>query len=426
MSPTPWLAPLAAGPVRGELSIPGSKSASARSLLLAALADGPSRLTGVLNSRDTSLLRAGLTTLGARFEESDAALQVTPATTITGGGRIDCGLAGTVMRFLPPLAALAGQPTQFFGDPAAGRRPMAPLLGALADLGAEVSQPWQLPFSVVAVSLRKNAVSLDAGGSSQFISALPLAGARFPDGIAVAHSGSTLPSLPHIQMTLALLARRGVAAARTGPSAWQVSPGPIAALDEAIEPDLTNAATLLAAALVTGGELTAAWPDGVQAGDELAGVLAAFGARLTYATAPDGTRQLTVSGADGLRGADLDLSKISELTPVAAALAALAPEPSRLRGVAHIRGHETDRLAALSAGLGELGANVRQTADGLAFSPATLHGGPFDTYADHRLAHAAALVGLVVEGVLLDDVECTTKTLPDFPGLWRDLIGGRP
>ena len=175
MSPTPWLAPLAAGPVRGELSIPGSKSASARSLLLAALADGPSRLTGVLNSRDTSLLRAGLTTLGTRFEESDAALQVTPATTITGGGRIDCGLAGTVMRFLPPLAALAGQPTQFFGDPAAGRRPMAPLLGALADLGAEVSQPWQLPFSVVAGRFRGGAVSLDAGGSSQFISALLLA-----------------------------------------------------------------------------------------------------------------------------------------------------------------------------------------------------------------------------------------------------------
>jgi len=414
---------VAAGPVRGTLSVPGSKSASARSLLLAALADGPSTLSGVLASRDTDLIRAGLTTLGAQFKESDGQLLVSPAQAIRGGGRIDCGLAGTVMRFLPPVAALAAQPTHFFGDPAASQRPMAPLLGALAELGAEVSQPHTLPFTIAGGSFRGGAVSLDASGSSQFVSALLLSGARFPDGITVTHSGATLPSLPHIQMTVTLLNRRGVDATQTGPVSWQVSPGPIAALDEAVEPDLTNAATLLAAALVTGGELTTAWPDGVQAGHELAGVLAAFGARLAYADAAHGTRTLTVSGIDGLRGADLDLSKVSELTPVAAALAALAPEPSTLRGVAHIRGHETDRLAALSTGLGELGANVRQTADGLAFEPAVLHGGGFATRADHRLAHAAALVGLVTPGVLLDDVTCTTKTLPDFPGMWAALIG---
>lgn len=425
MSPTPWLAPLAAGPIRGELSVPGSKSASARSLLLAALADGPSTLSGVLASRDTSLIQAGLTTLGARFEEADGQLRVTPAGELTGGGRIDCGLAGTVMRFLPPLAALAEQPTQFSGDPAASQRPMGPLLGALSELGAVVSRPWQLPFTVAAGQFRGGAVTLDASGSSQFISALLLSGARFPDGIAVTHSGGNLPSLPHIQMSVELLVRRGVAASQTGPTSWQVSPGPIAALDEAVEPDLTNAATLLAAALITGGELTTAWPDGVQAGGELAEVLAAFGAHLTFFTDPDGTRQLTVSGANGLRGADLDLSKVSELTPVAAALAALAPEPSRLRGVAHIRGHETDRLAALSTGLAGLGAQVRQTDDGLEFGPSALHGGGFATHADHRLAHAAALVGLVVDGVVLDDVECTTKTLPDFPGMWQNLIGAQ-
>jgi len=437
LSSTPWLAPLAAGPVRGEVRVPGSKSASARSLLLAALAEAPSTLSGVLASRDTSLIRAGLTTLGACFDEADDQLHVTPAAEILGGGRIDCGLAGTVMRFLPPVAALADQPTRFFGDPAASQRPMAPLLGALAELGAEVSAPWQLPFSVAGGRFRGGDVSLDASGSSQFISALLLSGARFPDGITVTHrpaeegpvpfsagtAGATLPSLPHIAMTVALLSRRGVDAAQTGPTSWQVSPGPIAALDEAVEPDLTNAATLLASALVTGGELTTAWPDGVQADDELAGVLEAFGARLSYSTGPDGARQLTVSGADGLRGADLDLSKVSELTPVAAALAALAPQPSRLRGVAHIRGHETDRLAALSTGLSELGADVRQTEDGLAFGPSRLHGGGFATHADHRLAHAAALVGLVVPGVMLDDVACTTKTLPDFPGIWTALIG---
>ncbi len=419
-----WPAPVASVPVRGSVVVPGSKSASARSLLLAALATGPSALSGVLASRDTTLMQRGLTTLGAGFaDRPDGRLQVQPAATIRGGGTVDCGLAGTVMRFLPPVAALASPATAFIGDAAAATRPVAGLLGALAALGASVSQPHRLPFTVGgSPAVRGGAVAIDAGASSQFISALLLAGARFPDGVRVTHTGSTLPSAPHIEMTVALLTRRGVQVDRPAEHTWLVRPGPIAGIDEVVEPDLTNAATLLAAALVTGGELSTAWPgDSVQAADQLAGVLAAFGARISYSTA--GSRRITVSGGAGVRGADVDLGAVSELTPVAAALAALADGPSVIRGVAHIRGHETDRLAALAAELTGLGAAVSQTADGLLITPARLHAGTFHTYADHRLAHAGALLGLVTPGVELDDVGCTTKTLPDFPGLWARLLG---
>lgn len=421
-----WAAPVAAAPVRGRVVVPGSKSASARSLVLAALAGGDSTLTGVLRARDTALMQAGLVTLGAGFEPlPDGRLRVHPAELLTGGGVVDCGLAGTVMRFLPPLAALAAPATSFVGDEAARTRPVAGLLAGLVALGAEVSEPHRLPFRVGGgPGFRGGEVVIDASASSQYVSALLLAGARYPEGITVSHLGATLPSVPHIQMTCALLGRRGVLVEQPAQFTWRVLPGPIGALDEQVEPDLTNAATLLAAALATGGELTTAWPEGsVQAGDAIAAVLAAFGARISY-TGHGLERLITVSGADGVRGARVDLHAVSELTPVAAALAAVADSPSEISGVAHIRGHETDRLAALAAELTGLGVAARETADGLQVAPARRHGGVFHTYADHRLAHAGALVGLVTPGVELDDVACTAKTLPEFPQLWTRLLGG--
>jgi 3-phosphoshikimate 1-carboxyvinyltransferase len=405
--------------------VPGSKSASARSLLLASLANGPSVLTGVLDSRDTTLMRAGLTTLGARFEEwADGRLRVSPAAPVIGGGTVDCGLAGTVLRFLPPVAALAAVPTRFVGDDAAAARPIAGLLDALAALGAAVSEPRRLPFSVGGGTVfRGGQVSIDASTTSQFVSALLLVGARFPEGVTVHHTGATLPSLPHIEMTCALLATRGVVVEHPEPLTWRVAPGPISALDEQVEPDLTNAVSLLAAALVTSGRLSTTWPDvSVQAADELLGVLEAFGAQVEYSPGEDGTRLVTVSGR-GVNGADVDLHAVSELTPVAAALASVADGPSTIRGVAHIRGHETDRLAALASELSGLGVGVTELPDGLRITPAARHGSLFHTQADHRLAHAAALVGLVTPGVELDDVGCTTKTLPDFPALWSRLLG---
>lgn len=394
--------------------------------MLAALSDGPSRLIGVLRSRDTTLMRAGLTTLGARLtEESDGTLVVQPIAAATGGGTIDVGLAGTVLRFLPAVAVLAEERTAFVGDPAAAARPVAPLLDALVAGGASISTPRQLPFTVAGGgAFHGGDLDIDASGSSQFISALLLAGARYRDGVRVHHVGESLPSRPHIVMTATMLARHGVAVHNPDEFTWLVSPGPIRAADEIVEPDLTNAASFLAAAVITGGELTTAWPtDSVQAADELADVLAAFGGELRYRDTETG-RELTVSGS-GARGAEVDLHAVSELTPVAAALAAVADAPSLIRGVAHIRGHETDRLKALATELGKVGAQVRETADGLAIEPGSRRRTVFATYADHRMAHAGALIGLVTPGIELDDVACTTKTMPDFPGLWSQLVGAR-
>lgn len=418
-----WEAPPAAAPVAGELLMPGSKSATARSYLLASLADGPSTIHGVLTARDTELMRAGLTGLGVEFADLGGdSVRVRPPREFTGGATIDVGLAGTVMRFLPPIAALTSPATRFVGDPGAAARPVAPLLGALAALGADVSEPHRLPFSIGG-PLRGGQVSLDASGSSQFISALLLVGARLPDGLTITHTGNRLPSLPHIAMTVRMLADRGVRVEHPAPATWRVLPGQISPLAERVEPDLTNAATLLAAAVATGGRLSTAWPEqSLQAADALAAALIAFGAEVSY-EGSGSSRRITVQGPQQVRGAQLDLHEISELTPVAAALATLADSPTVITGVGHIRSHETDRLAALQEELSGLGGRVRETADGLEVEPAGLRAGIFHTRADHRLAHAAALVGLVVPGVVVDDIGCTTKTLPDFPGLWRGLLG---
>ncbi len=419
----PWKAPSSPSPVTGEVVVPGSKSATARSYLLAAVADGPSTLRGVLSARDTELMRSGLTGLGVEFADlGPDSVRVRPPRSFRGGATIDVGLAGTVMRFLPPLAALTTPATHFVGDPGAAARPVAPLLGALAALGAQVSEPHRLPFSVSG-TLRSGEVSLDASASSQFISALLLVGARLPEGLTVTHTGDRLPSLPHIEMSVRMLAERGVPVERPTARTWRVLPGRVSPVAEQVEPDLTNAASLLAAAVITGGRLSTAWPEhSLQAADTLAAALVGFGAEVSY-EGSGSSRRITVQGPDRVRGAHLDLHEISELTPVAAALASVAETPSVITGVGHIRSHETDRLAALERELAGLGADIRQTDDGLEVQPALLHGGTFRTHADHRLAHAAALVGLVVADVELDDIGCTSKTLPDFPGLWEALVG---
>jgi len=445
---TRWPAPVAPGPLHGVVRVPGSKSATARALVLAGLAAAGSSLRGVLESRDTRLMQAGLASLGAGFESDGVGLRVEPIREFVPGARIDCGLAGTVMRFLPPVAALGRGVTHFTGDPQASARPIAPLLAALGQLGvrasgvgaggesgvgdlegpvprhAGVSGAPQLPFDLDASArTRGGVVTVDASGSSQFVSGLLLAGARFEDGLTVVNCGADLPSRPHVDMTVAMLRARGVRVDANADS-WTIHPGPISGADEWIEPDLTNTATFLAAALVAGGELEAAWPaDSVQPGDELLAALAAFGASVTLVDHPLGTPSQTVRVSGELHGADVDLRAISEFTPVAAALAALANSPSVITGVGHIRGHETDRLAALGAELAALGADVRELPDGLAITPRPLRPtGIFHTYGDHRMAHAAALIGLVTPGIVIDDIGVTTKTLADFPGMWRTLV----
>ncbi len=409
------------GPLRASIVVPGSKSATARGYVLAALADAPSVLRGVLDARDTRLMRAALTALGVRFTDLGRdEVRVEPPAAFTAAD-VEVGLAGTLMRFLPPVAALADGPSRFDGDPEARLRPVQPLLDGLAQAGVRVEHPQALPFTVHGTgAVPGGRVTIDASGSSQFVSGLLLAGARFGRGLDLTHAGGTLPSRPHIGLTVAMLRDRGVRIETTdGADRWRVAPGPIAARDDTIEPDLINAATFLAAPLLVGGEVSTAWPrHTVQAADTILDVLAALGG--TVRRSPD---EVTVSGTGVVRGADLDLSLASELTCIAAALLAVADAPGSIRGVAHVRGHETDRLAALEAEINALGGRVEQTADGLRVTPLPLHAGVFHTYADHRMAHAGALLGLAVPGLELDDVSCTTKTLPDFPGLWTRLVG---
>jgi 3-phosphoshikimate 1-carboxyvinyltransferase len=414
----PWPAPAAAGPVRGVVAVPGSKSVTNRALLLAALSGGPATVAGAPPTRDTALMVDALRALGVPMTVEGERVTVDRFDGMRGGGSVDCGLAGTVMRFVPPAAALADGPVRFDGDPRARERPMDTVLNALRTLGARIDGA-SLPFTLHgAGGLPGGEVVIDASASSQFVSGLLLSGARYDKGVTVVHDGKPVPSLPHIDMSVAMLRSAGVDVDDEEPNTWRVAPGPVAARDWAVEPDLSNAAVFLAAAAVTGGEVTVAgWPEhSTQPGAEILPVLEQFGATVL----PGGIR-----GPDTLTGVDVDLHDVGELTPTIAAVAALASTPSHLRGVAHLRGHETDRLAALAAELTAVGGDVEETADGLVIRPAPLRAGdrPWRAYADHRMATAGALVGLVVPGVLIDDVACTAKTIPDFPGRWTALVG---
>jgi 3-phosphoshikimate 1-carboxyvinyltransferase len=425
--PGNWAAPTASRPIYAEAALPGSKSLTNRYLVLAALSGNTSRLRRPLRSRDTLLMAQALRQLGAGIEDATSDVLggadwiVTPAS-LRGGTRVDCGLAGTVMRFLPPIAALCDGSVEFDGDPQARVRPMGPVLEALRVLGARIDDGGRgtLPFSVRGTGrMPGGPVTLDASASSQFVSALLLAGARYDDGITVRHVGPPVPSEPHIDMTIETLRDAGAIVDDSEPDVWRVEPSELAGLDVQVEPDLSNAAPFLAAGLVTGGRVTVpGWPQHTtQAGDAVRDILDAMGADVTLSR--DG---LTVSGSGEVSGIDVDLHDASELTPVVAALAALADSPTVIRGVSHIRGHETDRLAALARELGALGAAVSETQDGLRIAPARLSGGLFHTYADHRMVMAGAVLGLRVPGLEVEDVGTVAKTLPAFVPLWERLL----
>ncbi|TNM47206.1 3-phosphoshikimate 1-carboxyvinyltransferase [Nocardioides albidus] len=423
----PWPAPTTTGPLDATVTLPGSKSLTNRALVLAALADGPSVVRRALRSRDTLLMARALGALGASVDTSGDDWRVVPLDGGVPGERatVDCGLAGTVMRFVPPAAGLVRGRVDFDGDEHMRKRPVGEILAALRALGMAVDDSdGALPFTVHGTgSVPGGTVVIDASASSQFVSALLLAGARFEAGVDVRHDGKPIPSLPHIEMTIAMLRDRGVAVDDSDANRWAVTPGPIAAYHEAIEPDLSNAAPFLALAAVSGGTVTVRdWPASTtQAGDALRDLLARMGCVVARTT--EGLRVTGPSGGwRGLQGLDADLHDVGELAPAVAALCALAQTPSHLTGIAHIRGHETDRLAALATELGALGADVDEHPDGLTLRPATLTGGVFHTYADHRMAHAGVIVGAAVPGVLVENVATTSKTFPDFAGFWSGLF----
>jgi 3-phosphoshikimate 1-carboxyvinyltransferase len=417
----PWPAPAATARLSARVALPGSKSLTNRALILAALADGPSHIVRPLHARDTLLMVAALRSLGVDVRESGGDWKVNPRH-LLGPAEIECGLAGTLMRFVPPVAGLAEGEIRFDGDPRMRDRPVDTLLSALRILGADVEQAGdsQLPFTVHGIGrLAGGAVTIDASASSQFVSGLLLAGARYDFGVDVRHDGKPVPSRPHIDMTVDLLRNRGVDVDDTQPNRWIVRAGPIKPVDLVIEPDLSTAAPFLAAALVTGGSVTVNdWPaNSQQAGAALPALLASMGAQHDLAS-----HGLTITSDGRIEPVDVDLHDVGELTPVIAALCALASGPSHLRGVAHLRGHETDRLRALATELNRLGGDVIETPDGLHIRPRPLKPATFRTYHDHRMAQAAVVLGLAVPGLAVDDIGTTSKTYVDFPAAWETFV----
>ena len=376
-----------------------------RALIIAAGATSPSVIHGALASRDSELMEGALRALGTRVDVDGSTITVTPGPVTAG--TIDCGLAGTVMRFVPPVAALGASPTLVDGDVVARRRPMATMAEALTQLGASV-EGTTLPMTI-AGPIRGSEARIDASSSSQFVSGLLLSGARFPEGITVTHAGEHVPSLPHIEMTLTMLREWGIESRstrdeETGTFSWSVG-----------HQDYPGAE-------VTGGRVSVPhWPSTTtQPGDEIRHIFDAIGCthELSHGT-------LTVTGpADGiLHGIDIDMSAVGELAPTVAAVCALADSPSRITGIAHLRGHETDRLQALTTELTNVGCGCEELADGLAITPAPMTGGVWRSYEDHRMATAGAIIGLRVPGVYVENIETTAKTLPGFARMWEALLG---
>ena len=421
-----WQAPSTPNPVHATVTVPGSKSQTNRALVLAALAtpQGSSTLSGALRSRDTDLMIGALQALGVAVEGADSELTISGAITPQPGARVDCGLAGTVLRFVPPVAALSSQTVTFDGDEQARTRPVAVLLDALRGLGVQIDGD-RLPFSVRGTgSAAGGTVEIDASASSQFVSGLLLSGAALTDGLTIVHTGKSVPSAPHVAMTVSMLRDAGVDVDDTQTNRWRVAPGPIAPRHWIIEPDLSNAVPFLAAAVVSGGCVRiTGWPQvSIQPADAILSILEKLGSAVRHSSS-----YIEVQGSSAYQGFDVDLHDVGELAPAVAALAALAAtgSVSQLRGIAHLRGHETDRLAALSTEINGLGGQCVETPDGLVITAQPLHGGVWQSYADHRMATAGAIVGLRVPGVEVEDIGTTAKTLPEFPRLWAGMLEGQ-
>ena len=412
-------------PISATVTIPGSKSVTNRALILAAQANTPSLIRRPLISRDSELMVAGLRELGISISEAqvdgELAWQITPAK-MRGPVKIDVGNAGTVMRFLPPLSTLATGLVAFDGDPRSHERPLGPVIKALEDLGISVEHEgrYSLPLTLNGTGeIPGGALEIDASASSQFLSALLLIGPSMTNGITVKHVGGALPSMPHIDMTVDMLRFFGATVeVDSANNIWRVKPGKLTGQDFVIEPDLSNAAPFLSIAMICGGDVTISdWPkQTTQPGDQLRNILTQMGAQVEFVS-----NGLKLTGSGTIRGIDIDLHDVGELTPAIAALCALADSPSHLRGIGHLRLHETDRLAALTTEINALGGQVIEEETALHITPAPLHAGVFHTYDDHRLATAGAAIGLLVPGIEVENIATTRKTLPDFPGLWSSL-----
>ena len=419
-----WSAPFRASkPISGAINIPGSKSVTNRALVLSALASSPSTLRKGLRSRDTDLMIKALSSLGVKIEIEEDLWKITPAP-LMGPAGIDVGNAGTVMRFLPPLASLAKGLISFDGDLRSHQRPLAPVIKALESLGVSIEHQgrYSLPLVINGAGyITGGEVEIDASASSQFLSSLLLVAPLMKQGLRIKNIGRSLPSKPHIEMTIAMLAQYGAFVDTSIDNQWSVEPTTLSGVDLVIEPDLSNAAVFMAAPILCGGEVIIKdWPrKTTQPGDQLRQIFSEMGGVIDFVD-----QGLRVRSSGHIRGIDIDLGDVGELTPVIAALASLADSPSYLRGIGHLRLHETDRLSALKNELTALGAEVLEEESALRINPKPMKAGVFHTYEDHRLATAGALIGLAVQGVEVENIETTRKTITDFPALWSQLLNG--
>jgi len=431
---TNWSAPFRSGitsasqPLKAKISIPGSKSATNRALILAAISKTPSRLRKPLSSRDADLMVKGLRSLGCKINEIKTTegfdYEITPQK-LSGPCQIDVGNAGTVMRFLPPIASLATGLVHFDGDARSHERPLEPVIKALEQLGISIEHgnKYRLPLTINGSGqINGGGIQIDASASSQFISALLLLGPATKNGLTVKHTGKSLPSMPHIEMTIQMLRKFG-AIVEVDQNSWTIRSGELHGQDLTIEPDLSNAAPFMAAAMVCGGSVEILdWPKSTsQPGDQLRDIFAKMGARIEQ-----NGEGLKIFGSGEINGIDIDLHDVGELTPTIAAVAALASSPSTLRGIGHLRLHETDRVAALANEINNLGGDVTEGPGELLIKPTNLVASQiFKSYEDHRMATAGAIIGLAVKDLIVENIETTKKTLPNFPGMWQEMLNGK-
>jgi 3-phosphoshikimate 1-carboxyvinyltransferase len=383
-----------------------------------------------------------LRSLGCQIDEvktQDGFDYVVTPKKLMGPVQIDVGNAGTVMRFLPPIAAFANGLIHFDGDARSHERPLAPVIKALEQLGVSIEHgnKYRLPMTINGSGkVKGGVVEIDASTSSQFVSALLLMAPATELGITIKNIGQTLPSQPHIDMTISMLRLFGATvevnqdSSVPSKTSWRVLPGKLTGQDLIVEPDLSNAAPFMAAAMVCGGTVVIRdWPkESTQPGDQLREIFTRMGAKIEFTQAGLSISSSSAS-LNSISGIDIDLHDVGELTPSIAAVAALASTPSTLRNIGHLRLHETDRLSALATEINKLGGEVIESATDLVIKPRALNVDSsqapylFNSYEDHRMATAGAIIGLAVPGVVVENIETTKKTLPNFPKLWSQMLG---
>lgn len=417
---TPRSIPFVGGPVSGTPRVPGSKSITNRALLVAALADGTSTLRGALVADDSAAMIDAARALGAEVVVSPDGTElivkgiagVLPREPVA----IFANQGATVGRFVTAVAAAGTAPITVDADAQLRARPIAPLFEALRTLGATVESPNDFLPATVTGPARGGPVTVPAGISSQFLSALLIAGALFPAGVQITLDGPQV-SQGYIAMTAAVMAKFANGAALY-PAACAVAPGQYKATNYLIEPDASAASYFFAAAALTGGSVRVPNLGLLSLQDDLrlVRILGEMGADIEI-----GRDETVVTGRE-LRGVEVDMSDCSDMVPTLAVVAAAATTPTTIRNVAFIRRKETDRVAVTVRELRRCGVAVDEHDDGMTIHPSKRHGAVIDPEGDHRMAMAFAVLGLVTEGMAIDDPGCVAKTFPDFFDVLDSLL----